>query len=56
MNAAKNETSGTWHLLGNRGCGAAPDGDCVGGNWATVRDVVDRDDGERCQNCSWPPR
>jgi hypothetical protein len=56
MNAVKNETTDTWHLIGNRGCGAEPDGERATGNWATIRDRVDRDSATRCQNCSWPPR
>lgn len=54
MEAVKNADSGTWHLVGTRGCGAEPDGDAVEGNWAEIRDRVDRDEGDRCQRCNWP--
>lgn len=54
MRAIQNEESLTWHLVGQRGCGAEPDGDIVGGNWAEVRDRVDRDAGDRCSRCNWP--
>jgi len=54
MRAAQTDTSGVWHLLGARGCGADPDGEAVEGTWAEIRDRVDRDAGERCGNCSWP--
>jgi hypothetical protein len=56
MRAAQTERSGTWHLLGARGCGADPDGETVEGTWAEIRDTVDRDDGDRCRNCRWPGR
>jgi len=56
MKAIRNEQSGTWHLVGSRGCGAEPDGETVEENWAEVRDRVDRDAGERCTNCRWPSR
>lgn len=59
MDAVKNERSGTWHLVGSRGCGVDPTGaaygDVVTGNWATLRDTVSRDDGESCRRCRWPP-
>ncbi len=54
MKAVKNARSGTWHLVGTRGCGAEPDGDAVDGSWAEIRDRVQRDDGEQCANCRWP--
>jgi len=54
MRAVRNERSGTWHLVGTRGCGAEPDGAVVAGSWAEVRDRVDRDAAERCGNCNWP--
>lgn len=54
MRAVKNAQSGTWHLLGTRGCGAEPDGESVEGNWAVIRDRVERDEGGRCENCRWP--
>jgi hypothetical protein len=54
MRASKNDRSGTWHLLGSRGCGADPDGPTVTGSWAEIRDRVDRDDATRCGNCRWP--
>lgn len=54
MEVVRNDATGTWHLLGARGCGAEPDGERVEGNWAVVRDSVDRDSGDRCGNCRWP--
>ena len=54
MEAIKNGQSGTWHLVGARGCGAEPDGEVVEGTWAQIRDRVGRDSGERCGNCNWP--
>ena len=54
MKAVRNDNSGTWHLLGRRGCGAGPNGKTVEGTWAKVRDTVDRDSGKRCGNCNWP--
>lgn len=54
MRATKNEATGTWHLLGSRGCGASPDGEPVEGTWAVIRDTVTRDDASRCANCNWP--
>jgi len=54
MQAAKNGTTGTWHLIGTRGCGANPDGDAIEDTWAMIRDQVDRDAGTRCSNCNWP--
>lgn len=60
MEAVRNERSGVWHLLGSRGCGVDPAGDpygeIVSGSWAEIRDRVDRDPGERCGRCRWPPR
>ena len=60
MEAVQNEGTGVWHLLGSRGCGVDPDGgtygDVVSGNWAVIRDHVDRDAGDRCRRCRWPPR
>jgi len=56
MKAVRNEGSGMWHLIGTRGCGAEPDGETVEGNWAEVRDHVDRDEGSRCTRCRWPRR
>jgi len=55
MKAVKNENSSTWHLIGDRGCGAEPEGETVGGSWAEIRDTVERDDGSRCTRCRWPP-
>lgn len=54
MQAVRNAQTGTWHLVGSRGCGAEPDGERVEGNWAEIRDHVDRDGGGRCSNCRWP--
>lgn len=54
MRARQNANTGTWHLVGARGCGAEPTGDVVEGNWAEIRDRVDRDPGDRCGNCRWP--
>jgi hypothetical protein len=54
MIAVRNAATGTWHLLGSRGCGAEPDGETVDASWATVRDRVERDSGTRCGNCRWP--
>jgi len=56
MEAVKNATTGTWHLVGARGCGADPEGESVDAAWATVRDRVTRDGGDRCTNCNWPTR
>jgi len=56
MRAARTESTGTWHLLGARGCGTEPDGERVEGTWAVIRDTVDRDEGTRCRNCRWPGR
>jgi hypothetical protein len=56
VRASQNEGTGTWHLLGARGCGADPDGETVEGTWAEIRDRVDRDEGTRCRNCRWPGR
>jgi hypothetical protein len=55
MNAIKNEQTGTWHLIGTRGCGANPGGERIEGPWAEIRSRVARDTGTRCRNCSWPP-
>ena len=54
MEASHNEATATWHLLGVRGCGADPDGELVAGNWAEIRDHVERSDGTRGANCHWP--
>jgi len=54
MRAVKNGRSGTWHLVGARGCGAEPDDEAIEGSWAQIRDRVDRDSGDRCGNCNWP--
>jgi hypothetical protein len=54
MIAVRNEETGTWHLLGARGCGADPDGERVDAGWPKVRDRVDRNAGTRCSNCNWP--
>ncbi|PSP81895.1 hypothetical protein BRC83_10650 [Halobacteriales archaeon QS_1_68_17] len=54
MEAIKNPRTGTWHLLGSRGCGSDPDGERVSGSWAEIRDRVERDAGDRCRNCNWP--
>ena len=54
MEAVQNEGTGTWHLLGARGCGAVPSGERIEGTWAEIRDRVDRDAGDRCGNCNWP--
>jgi len=54
MKAVKNERSGTWHLVGSRGCGAEPDGEVVDGPWAEIRDRVERDEGSPCSRCRWP--
>ena len=60
MQAVRNDRTGVWHLLGSRGCGIDPTGDAYGevleGNWAEIRDTVDRDDAARCRRCRWPPR
>lgn len=60
MEAVRNERTGMWHLIGARGCGVDPAGDAYGGvvdgTWAEIRDTVDRDPGERCSRCRWPPR
>jgi len=56
MKTIRNEQSGTWHLIGARGCGTEPDGETVEGNWAEVRDRVGRDSGDRCSRCNWPGR
>jgi hypothetical protein len=55
MRAVQNDRTGTWHLLGARGCGTTPGGKTVDGTWAEIRDQVDRDAGARCTNCNWPP-
>lgn len=55
MEACKNESSGTWHLLGRRGCGASPGGETLEGSWALLRDQIERDEGSQCGNCQWPP-
>ncbi|MFB6198446.1 MAG: hypothetical protein ABEI52_09300 [Halobacteriaceae archaeon] len=47
MKARRNENTGTWHLIGRRGCGTDPDGEMIEGNWAEIRDRVDRDAHER---------
>jgi hypothetical protein len=54
MKAVRNEDTGTWHLVGARGCGADPDGERVEGTWAGIRDRVDRSAADRCGNCNWP--
>jgi len=54
VKAVQNATSGTWHLVGPRGCGAEPDGETVEGTWAVVRDTVEREGSNRCANCRWP--
>jgi hypothetical protein len=60
MEAVRNDETGVWHLLGSRGCGVDGDGDAYGkvvdGNWAVIRDTVDRNEGTRCRRCRWPPR
>ena len=53
MKAVKNARSGTWHLVGSRGCGAEPDGEVVEGSWAVIRDRVEREGGW-CKQCRWP--
>jgi len=55
MKAVQNEKTGTWHLVGTRGCGTESGGETVEGTWAAIRDRVDRSDGDRCRNCNWPP-
>jgi len=55
MEAVRNATTGTWHLIGARGCGVEPDGETVTGTWAAVRDEVERDAGDPCRRCNWPP-
>jgi len=55
MHAAQTESSGIWHLVGSRGCGADPDGATIEGTWATLRDHIDRSEGDRCTRCNWPP-
>ena len=59
MRAVKNADTGTWHLLGSRGCGVDPGGaaydEVLEGTWAEVRDEVSRDAGSRCKRCRWPP-
>lgn len=54
MKVVKNDSSGTWHLVGSRGCGSEPDGERVEGSWAVIRDRVTRDEGPRCSHCRWP--
>jgi len=54
MKAVLNEESGTWHLLGARGCGATPDGEVVDARWSEIRDRVERGTGSTCSNCHWP--
>lgn len=54
MKAVRNDETGTWHLIGVRGCGARPDGQTVDARWSKIRDRVDRDSGTRCKNCNWP--
>jgi hypothetical protein len=54
MKAALNEESGTWHLLGTRGCGVTPEGKTVDATWSKIRDQVERGAGDRCGNCNWP--
>jgi len=34
MEAIRNEQSKVWHLVGQRGCRAEPEGATVEGNWA----------------------
>jgi len=54
MDAQRNDDTGTWHLVGTRGCGVDPDGRHVSGSWAEIRDAVARGDGDRCSHCDWP--
>jgi hypothetical protein len=54
MEAARNEGTATWHLIGTRGCGEDPAGDRLEGTWAAIRDHVERDAGTKCRNCQWP--
>jgi hypothetical protein len=54
MKAVLNEESGTWHLLGTRGCGVTPEGKTVDATWSKIRDQVERGAGDRCGNCNWP--
>ncbi len=56
MKAVLNERSETWHLVGNRGCGAEPDGLRIEGSWAEIRDEVERSAGTPCSHCRWPTR
>lgn len=55
MHAAQTASSDTWHLIGSRGCGADPYGATIEGTWETLRDHIDRSDGDRCRRCNWPP-
>jgi hypothetical protein len=54
MLAVQNKETGTWHLVGARGCGEKPDGETVEATWSKIRDRVERDAGTRCSNCNWP--
>ncbi len=54
MKAALTEESGTWHLVGARGCGVKSNGETLDASWSKVRDRVERDTGSRCKNCHWP--
>lgn len=54
MEAIQNEQSKTWHLVGQRGCGAEPDENTVEGNGSVIRNQVDRDDGEQYSHCNLP--
>lgn len=56
MEAVQNEETGTWHLVGVRGCGSEPNGETIDGTWAEIRDRVNRDSGDRCANCNWPSK
>jgi len=54
MRAVRNESSGTWHLIGTRGCGTRPDGETIEAQWSKIRDRVERGEGTQCKNCNWP--
>ena len=54
MQAAHNDETGTWHLLGARGCGVDPEGQHLDARWSEIRDRVERGEGTPCRNCNWP--
>lgn len=54
MEVVQNDRTGTWHLVGSRGCWVEPNGETVEEDWAAIQDYVDDSAGDRCSRCNWP--